>query len=126
MPFLKGKEKKWMLRNTKISGVHLKFDPERDGIRVVLEINHGDEEVRLEQYEKIEKYKIILEEGFDKGLIWDFAYTREAGEQVCRIYTEKKGLDWHRQVLWEEIYTFMAENMSRLENNFIEIRDFIR
>lgn len=126
MPFLKWKDKKWILHRTKIADVHLKFEPGRDGIKVILEIGHHDLNKRLEQYEKIEQYKVILEEGFEEGLIWDYAYTRDTGQEVCRIYTEKKGLDWHRQSQWEEIYTFMADNMQLLEQNFLEIRDLIR
>ena len=126
LPFLEGKEKKWMLRNTKVRDVHFKFDPGRDGVKVMLEILHNNEDERLEQYERIEKYKVILEEGFEEGLIWDFAHTREEGKDVCRIYVEKTGLDWHRLGDWEEIYAFMAENMSKLEENYIEIWDLIR
>lgn len=126
MPFPEGKEKKWMLRNTKVKDVHFKFDPGRDGVRVMLEILHKDEDRRLAQYEKIEKYKVLLEEGFDNGLTWDFAFTREEGKEVCRIYAEQKGFDWHNQVHWEEMYAFMSENMAKLEMNYVLIRDLIR
>jgi len=126
MPFLKWKEKKWILHRTKVADVHLKFEPGRDSIKVILEIGHRDENKRLEQFERILQYKVILEEGFEEGLIWDYACTRDTGQEVCRIYIEKKGLDWHRQAQWEEIYTFMAYNMNRLEKNFLEFRDLIR
>jgi hypothetical protein len=120
------KSKRWLLRNTKVKDVHLKFEPDRESTKVILEIVHRDEDKRLEQYEKIEQYKCILEEGFPNGLVWDFAYIRDTGQHVCRIYTEKKGLDWYRQTQWKEIFEFMAVNMTLLENNFIEIRDLIR
>lgn len=125
LDYLSGRDKKWILHRTKVKNVHLKFEPGRDAIRVILEIMHRDETKRLEQFEKIERYKIVLEEGFENGLIWDFAYRRENGQEVCRMYAEKKGLDWHRQSQWEEIYKFMAENMFRLENNFLDIRELI-
>ena len=126
MPFLQGKRKRWLLHRTKVNNVHLKFEPSRDGVKVILELLHRDENKRLEFYERIEQYKIILEQGFEDGLIWDFAYERESGQIVCRIYVELKGVDLHRQSQWEEMYGYMAENMNRLENNFLEIRDLIR
>lgn len=125
MPFLPKDEKNWLLHRTKVPNVHLKFDLLRNKVLVALEILHRDEAKRLDQFEKIEKYKIILEEGFENGLTWDYAYFRDSGQEVCRIYAYVEGLDYHKQSQWEDIYTFMAENMFRLQTNFIEIRDLI-
>lgn len=125
MLYLRGRKKTWMLHRTKVSNVHLKFDPNRNGVRVVLEIQHKSEEKRLEMFERIEQYKSILEDGFESGLIWDFAYLKEEGNEVCLIYTELCGVDLYRQSQWETMYGFMAENMYLLENNFLEIRDLI-
>jgi Domain of unknown function (DUF4268) len=126
LSFRSERRKHWMLHHTKVSCVHLKFDPDRNGVRVILEINHRDEEKRLQQYEKIEMYRIILEEGFDDGLIWNFAHQNETGQDICHIYTGLTGVDIHRISDWERMFQFMAENMFRLENNFIEIRDLIK
>jgi len=115
-----------MLHKTKVPHVQLKFEPGRDGVQVILELLHRSENERLELYELIERCKVILEEGFDDGLIWDFAYVRDNGQEVCRIYTEQKGLDLHRQADCEELYTFMAKSMYQLEKNFLEIRELIK
>ena len=124
-PFLKGRRRIWMLHKTKVPHVQLKFDPGRDGIQIILELLHRNENERLEVYELLERCKTILEDGFSNGLIWDFAYMRENGQEVCRIYTEKKGLDIHRQRDWEEMYEFMAANMLQMEKNFLEVRELI-
>lgn len=125
MPFLNGRQKKWLLHRTKVNNVHLKFEPGRDEVKVILEILHRNENKRIEMFEKIAKYKVIVEQGFPDGLVWDYTYRRESGQEVCRIYTERKGLDLHRQSQWGEIYTFMAATMYQLEANFLEIRDLI-
>lgn len=125
MHFLNGRRKKWLLHRTKINQVHLKFDPGRNSVKVVVELLHRNELKRLEMFEKIEQYKVILEEGFPDGLIWDFAFERDSGQQVCRIYAELKNVDIHRQSQWEVMYEFMAKSMFQLENNFLEIRDLI-
>lgn len=126
MQYLNGKKKKWMLHKTGVNNVHLKFEPGSKGVKVILEILHKNETVRLEMYEKIERYKTILEDGNETQVIWDFAYVRESGQEVCRIYTELKEVNLYRQSDWEEMYQFMAENMFRMENNFIDIRDLLR
>lgn len=126
MPFLKGRRRLWLLHKTTVPNVQLKFDPGRDRVQVILELLHRSESERLKKYELLEQCKSILEQGFSDGLIWDFAFVRENGQEVCRIYTEKQGLDMHKQSQWEEIYAFMASNMYTLERNFIEVRELIK
>lgn len=123
--YLKGKKRKWMLNMTKVSNVHLMFYTGRDCVQVILEVMHKSETARLNMYERLEQCKPILENSFIGGLIWNFAYTRDNGQEVCRIYTEKQGLDIHRKEQWPEMFQFMAENMFRLEKNFLEMRDYI-
>lgn len=126
MPFLKGKRKKWLLHRTGVNHVHMKFDVGRSGVKVVLELLHRSEDERLAMFEKLTQFKALLEEGFEGGLVWDYAYTRESGQEVARIYTELEGVDVHRQGDWEEMYEFMARKMHQLETNLLEIRDLIK
>ncbi len=106
-----------MLYNTKMKGVELKFDATRDGAFVILEINLSDPSLRLEKYEQFEQYKSVMEKQFPQGLIWDFAYIRECGTEVCRIYTYKSDIDIHRRIQWMDFYKFMAEEMLKLEKH---------
>jgi len=123
IPALKKRKSKFMLYNTKMKGVELKFDATRDGAYVILEINHPDDTKRFELYEKFELYKSIMEKQFPAGLIWDFAYIRECGTEVCRIYTIKQGIDIHRRIQWMEFYQFMASEMNKLEKAFRTVKE---
>ena len=125
IPALKRRKSKFMLYNTKMKGVELKFDANRDGAIVILEINHPDLEKRFELYEKFELYKTIVEKQFPEGLIWDFAYVRECGTEVCRIYTAKRGIDIHRRIQWMEFYRFLSSEMLKLEKAFRLVKDAI-
>ena len=126
VPELKGRKKKWMLYDTKVRGIDLKFEAGRKAASVILEVNVRSENKRLEIYEVLEKYKVILEDGFPEGLIWDYCFVRESGAKVCRVYLSKEGLDIHRQNQWPDIYNFFIENMLILENNFLGIRDILK
>ena len=123
IPALKKRKSKFMLYNTKMKGVELKFDATRDGAYVILEINHPDDTKRFELFEKFELYKSIMEKQFPAGLIWDFAYVRECGTEVCRIYTAKQGIDIHRRIQWMEFYQFMASEMNKLEKAFRTVKE---
>lgn len=124
-PILGKRKSKFMLYNTKMKRVELKFDATRDGAFVILELNDKDEESRLEKFEKFEKYKVIMEENFPDGLIWDFAFIRESGQEVCRIYSQKSGIDIHRRSDWMTFYRFMSEEMLKLERAFKEVKEVI-
>ena len=125
IPALKRRKSKFLLYNTKMKGVEMKFDATRDGAFVILEINLHDAKARLEKYEQFEHYKTIMEKQFPEGLIWDFAYIRECGTEVCRIYTHKPGIDLHRRIQWIEFYEFMSSEMLKLEKAFKVVKEAI-
>ena len=125
VPALKRRKSKFMLYNTKMKGVELKFDATREGAFVILEINHSDAARRFELFEQFEQYKTLIEKGFPEGLIWNFAYVRECGTEVCCIYTHKPGIDIHRRIHWMEFYRFMSSEMLKLEKAFRQVKEAI-
>lgn len=125
-PYLRRRRKMWMLYNTKVKGVELKFDANRKGAYVILEVNHRQEEERLEMYERLTWYKETLEKDFPDGLIWDCCFVRETGNEVARIYVAKEGLDLHRREHWGDFFSFMARQMYLLERNFMSIAEYLR
>ncbi|HIX75509.1 MAG TPA: DUF4268 domain-containing protein [Candidatus Parabacteroides intestinipullorum] len=125
-PYLRRRRKIWTLYNTKVKGVELKFDANRKGAYVILEVNHRQEEERLEMYERLTWYKETLEKDFPDGLIWDCCFVRETGNEVARIYVAKEGLDLHRREHWGDFFSFMARQMYLLERNFMSIAEYLR
>ena len=125
-PNLRDRKKIWTLYDTKVKGIELKFDANRKGAYVILEVNHRSETQRLEMFERLTWYKEMIEVDFPDGLIWDICFVRENGQQVCRIYTAKEGLDIHRRSDWGEFFAFMAGQMYLLERNFMEIAEYLR
>jgi hypothetical protein len=125
VPELKCKKKKWILYDTGLSGIDLKFEVTRSEALVMIEINSKQESRRLEIFETMQKYRMLLEEGFAEPLVWDFCFVRESGQEVCRIYTSLPNADFHRQNQWPEIFNFLIDNMLVLENNLMEIKDVL-
>ena len=125
-PLLAWRKKKWVLHQTGMSSIDLKFEPGRQSTKVILELNHKDEDRRFEMYERLEHFKPILEQQLEEELIWTLVYTRPSGEEVSRIYTELKGVDIHRKTDWPTMFAFMAEKMDILQQNFLDLSDFIK
>jgi len=126
-PILREKSRKWVLHRTKIKDVVLRFEVDRYAVKVILELGSKSEKLRFKAYEFLEQYKVVMEDGFDDGLIWEFYHEREdSSKEVCRIYTELNNVDFHRQNQWPDIFNFFIENMSKLEENFLSIRDLLQ
>jgi hypothetical protein len=124
-PELQYKKKKWVLYDTGLSGIDLKFEVTRHEAMVMIEVNSRMENRRLQIFETLQKYRMLLEDGFHEPLIWDFCYEKELGQQVCRIYKSMSNVDFHRQNQWPDIFNFMIDTMLILENNFMKIKDGI-
>ena len=125
LPRFKYKKKRWILYNTKIKGVEMKFDASREGAFVIFELNHPNETKRLEMLTLLEKYKTIFDSYFPDAT-WEILFIKPCDTSVSRIYKQKKELDIHRREQWAEFYPFLSREMSQLEKAFNELKDLLR
>lgn len=124
LPRFKYRKKKWILYNTKIKGIEMKFDANREGAYVIFEMNHPNEDIRLEMMALMEKYKVIVEQYFPEAE-WEMLHIKPCGTAVSRIYKHKGGLDIHKKEQWPEFYPFLSREMNQLEKAFNELRDLL-
>lgn len=124
-PELADRKKIFILHDTGINHVDLKFDVDRSYVRVVLEVNHKNQDRRLDVYEYVEAFKGILQEDLE-NLNWDFAFIRDNGQEVGRAWVELLNMDFHKKENWAAIFGFMADNMYILERNFLEIKETLK
>ncbi|WP_282036763.1 DUF4268 domain-containing protein [Saccharicrinis aurantiacus] len=125
LPGQRGRVKVWVGEKTGVKGVDLRFEVGRKLIIVALEINHKNEQKRLNLYEKLEATKRIFENAFGEPLIWDFACEKKYGEEVCRVYVQMEG-DYLVSEQWPQIFPFMIEKMVKMEKAFAEVQDFLK
>lgn len=125
LPRFKYRKCKWILYNTKIKGVELKFDATRDGAYVIFELNHPRRSRRLEMYATMLKYKVVVDQYFADAE-WQEEYEKPCGTMVSRIYRRLGGLDIHRQEQWPEFYPFLSKEMCHCERMFKEMRELLQ
>lgn len=126
LDYLRPNRGRWILYYTKIKHFELKFEVLRHSIRVMIEVNHKDEDKRLALFEQLQSYKKIIEAEYGGELMWDFFFTTPSGNEVCRIYTENTSFDFHNQSHWPQMYRYMAKEMMQLELAYKEVRDFLQ
>ena len=120
-----GKHKSFILYNTKIKGIELKFDATREGAFVILEINLSNTETRLEKFQQLQACRSFFATEFPDNLIWEADFTRSCGTKVSSIYIQQADIDIHRRDQWPLFHQFLATNMVKMERVFFEIRDII-
>lgn len=116
----------WMLTNTGVKALNLKFHIDRQVVQVGIDLETRNLDKRLELYEKLESVKKILEQYMKGPMHWEIEYVRENGKSVSRIYVEKAGVDIYNRDTWQEAFSFMYERMMRLEEFYGEYRDFFK
>ena len=125
LPRFKYKKRSWILYNTKIKGVEMKFDASREGAFVILEFNHPNETKRLEMLTLLEEYKAVFDSYFPDAT-WEILFVKSCGTPVSRIYKQKKDVDIYRREQWSEFYPFLSREMSQLEKAFNELKELLR
>lgn len=121
----KHRRNKFILYDTKLKGVELKFEVSRWHAGVMIEFN-GSPDLRSERYEQFATYRYLFDEVFtDTPLKWLVHHRRESGEEVARIVVQQQGLDIHRREHWADFYHFMASNMQRMENVFVQVKEWL-
>lgn len=116
----------WLFYKTGIKGLELKFDITKKLIQVILEVNPKSENRRFDIYLELNKYKAIIENEFEEGLIWEDDFIKDEGVVVSRVLTENNEFNFHNKDHWPDIYKFMAKNMYQLQCNVEEILPILK
>ncbi len=123
--FGKSFPRKWLLYNTKIKDLSLKFYADTKKARVMIDIEMKDPLFREAYFDKFQSLQSVLKAKIP-DLIFDKEHRLENGKVICRIYTELTGVSIHNKNSWLKIYNFFNENMPKLEAVFIDYKDFIK
>jgi hypothetical protein len=83
--FGKRYHRKWLLYDTKLKDVVLKFSFEDRRAMVSIDVNHEDEVFRAYYYEKLLSLKNIMIEQVSTELIFDENYLLESGKMISRV-----------------------------------------
>jgi len=117
---------KWLLYNTKMKEVQLKFSFTRKFAMVSLDIVDEDEFIRNYYFEKLESLKTVLKESYLPEINYEKDYELPEGKTISRIFVVKEGVNIHRQKDWPVVKEFLGTNMLKLEEFFEDFSDYIK
>lgn len=118
--------RKWLLYNTKLKELSLKFTFTTKIAQVSIDIDSNDELIRAYYYDKIWSLEKILKTEHLPQIILNPEYEIEFGKIISRAYVQLEGVSIHNKNTWEQTAKFFYGNMSKLELFFYEFEDFIK
>lgn len=117
---------KWLLYNTKMREIQLKFSFTRKFAMVSLDIDDDDEMIRAYYFEKMQSLEKILKSEYLPEVVLDEFHELPKGKIISRVYTKIDGVSIHNKKDWPEVKKFLATNMLQLEEFFSDFADFIK
>ncbi|WP_026935356.1 DUF4268 domain-containing protein [Christiangramia echinicola] len=117
---------KWLLYNTKMKEIQLKFTFDRKVAQVSLDIVDNDAMIRTYYFEKLQSLENILKSEYLPEAILTENYELPEDKIVSRVYVELDNVSIHNKKDWPEVKTFLSTKMMQLEEFFKDFRDFIK
>ncbi len=118
--------RKWVLYDTKIKDFSFKFYVENTKAQVLIDIEHRNEDKRLQYFEKMEAFRTILETEYLSGLVFEKNFTLDSGKTISRIWVEQSQVSVSNRKYWDEIFDFFFEKMNALEMFYLEYEAIIK
>jgi len=117
---------KWIMNNTGIKQLKLKFDFDDKRATVGVDVETRNLDKRIDVFGKLERLKAILEKALNKPLIWELDHVLPTGKSISRAYLEISEVSIYKKEDWPGIMDFFYKNMVILENVFEEYKDYLK
>lgn len=117
---------KWIMDNTGIKQLKLKFHCDEQLAWAGIEIDSNNMDKRIDLFDKLEKLKTILTEAVPHELIWELEEEKAINKSVSRVYAIKQGVNIYDQNSWKKIFAYLYSVMDPIEDVFQEYFDFIK
>ena len=124
--FGKSFPRKWLLYDTKIKGLSLKFHFDTKTALISLDLE-DDLENRINCWEKLVALKSILQTDYLPNAIYEEEYYLDNGKEISRIYLPlEQKVSIHNKNTWRDVMEFFNTNMILFEAFFEDYKDIIK
>ncbi|APS39948.1 MULTISPECIES: DUF4268 domain-containing protein [Salegentibacter] len=117
---------KWLLYNTGIKELELKFTFNRKFAQVSIDVIDEDPLICAYYFEKLISLKKILTTEYLSDAIFEEEYELPEGKIISRVYVQLDGVSIHNRNQWPEAMKFLNDNMKQMEAFFVEYKDLFR
>ena len=121
-----GKPKKWVMQNTGIKALDLKFHIDNKIASVSIDIVSKSLDNKVAYWDKLMSLRSIINQSFEQEVIWDDMFVLESGKEIIRVGVYLDDVNILDRNCWKKVYDFFFENMIILENWLSEYVDILR
>ena len=123
--FGKSFPRKWILYDTKLKGLSLKFHFDTKLALVGLDLE-DDLENRITYWEKLQSLQSILKDEFLPDAIYEEEYFLDNQKEISRVYVPlEQKVSIHNKNSWRDVMVFFNEKMNLFEAFFEEYKGVI-
>ncbi|HBH49664.1 MAG TPA: hypothetical protein DDX98_13540 [Bacteroidales bacterium] len=122
----KNKPGKWIMEETGIKQLKLKFHFDETHAWAGIEIDTRNLDKRIELFDKLEKLKSVLTNRLPHQLHWELEKAKTENKSVSRIFAELADVNIYHRQCWKQVNDFLYEVMDPIEDIFKEYFDFIK
>ncbi|CAM4192790.1 DUF4268 domain-containing protein [Gillisia limnaea] len=123
--FGKAYSKKWILYDTKMKELQLKFSFDNRTAKVSMDISSRDELIRAYYFEKITVLKTILHSEYLPDATFAESFLLPEGKTISSIFVELKNVNIHNKKHWPTVNKFFYYKMNQMEAFFLEYETYI-
>ncbi len=120
------KPAKWIMNNTGIKQLKLKFDFTETRATVGIDVETRNLDKRIDVFGKLERLKTILEKALGKPLIWELDFTLPTGKSISRAYLETSNVSIYQKEDWPTVMEFFYKNMVIFEKVYEKYKDYLK
>ncbi len=121
-----GKPKKWMMQNTGIKAVDLKFHIDHSTATVGIDVVSKSLDKKVAYWNRLLGLKNLLQSEFEQEFLWNDMYVLESGKEIIRIALVLEDVNILNRETWPKVYAFFFENMMKLEDWLEEYKEVVR
>ena len=121
-----GKPGRWMMNDTGMRQVRLKFHFDENTALAGIEIDTKNLDKRIELWEKFESLKNLFVEKCPFESAWELEYPLTDNKTVSRIYDQLLNVSIYNPECWKQVNDFLYSRMLFFEDFFTEYRDFLK
>lgn len=121
-----GKRHSWVLQNTGIKGIQLKFEVSRSAAFVLLQCYASSVEKREWIYDILQQYHIVIADIAELMPTWDKHGQLLELDGMPSVYYKLDEVDYLQEKYWDSIHHFFIQRMTLLEKAFLEIKDVLK
>ncbi len=116
---------KWILYQTNIKGLVLKFSFDTRVAIVSLDLDIPDSERKEKVWNSLLALQTILRSEYLPAARYEPAYILENGKEIARIYVAMDQVSIHDKSTWQRTMLFFKDKMTVLESFFSTYRDIL-